>query len=644
LAEEATMKERTGYVGTILHVDLTSGSIRKEPLSQELARDYLGGAGINARLAYDLIKPGIDPLSPDNVLIIGAGPLVGTLAPATPKTDAATKSPLTGTIGLSTTGHFGSMLKYAGYDHLVISGRAKKPVYLKILDDEVELCDASHLWGKDIFETTDALWREHEGAWVSCIGPAGENLVRFSFILTEKQSTWGRGGFGAVMGSKNLKALVVRGTKGARVYDLKRFERATRDWLERFSKVKSNPIWAQIGTMIGWEGYARLGYLSYKNWREAYPLERTLGEFGAQTLASRIKRGTLSCPSCPLGCKAMVGAKEGAAVACSCVLGFTWELGLRCDVGDYDKAVQCFELCNRYGIDHMTFSDLLGHLNDHFERGDITLADTQGFAPRLGFASTVELLRKVAYREGIGDILAEAWDGVVERFHGGSWEAAVQIKKLDPPFDLRAVLGTETFGQLVGPRGGHMNRSISITILGDRTPEQLRRYCASHNGVPEEALARIFSQPDQPSIPRITKWVEDYNAAIFSLGICNRAPITFLYDIATCAEIYSATSGLETSPQDLLRIGERIWNLQKAFNVREGFGRQDDMAPAKWMTEPLMVEGKEVPPIPRERVERLLDEYYDEREWDLETGIPTQEKLAALGLEDVAEDLRGMGT
>lgn len=633
----------SSYAGRILYVDLASGDVQKEPLAPELARDYLGGAGINARLAYDLIKPGLDAFSPENVLIIGAGPLVGTLAPATPKTDAATKSPLTGTLGLSTSGHFGHMLKYAGYDNLVIRGRAPRPAYLKIEDGRVEVCDASHLWGKDIFETTDALKKEHPGFWVSCIGPAGENRVRFSFILTEKQSTWGRGGFGAVMGSKNLKAIVVKGSRGIEVADPKRFEDICDAWMGRFSGVKSNQIWSQIGTMIGWEGYARLGYLSYKNWKVAYPLERTIQEFGAQALRERIKKGTISCPSCPLGCKAYLGGADGPAVATSCVLGFTWQLGLRCDVGSYENAVKAFELCNRYGVDHMTFGNLMGHLNDHFQQGTITLEDTQGYVPELGFEATMDLLHKVAYREGVGDVLADAWYGVVDRFHKGSWEEAVQIKKLDPPFDIRAVLSTETFGQLVEPRGGHMNQSISINILGDRTPQQLRRYCAGHIGVPALALERVFAQPDKPSMPRITRWVQDYNAILFSLGVCQRAPISFQYNTQVCSDFYSAATGLETSPQELLHIGERIWNLQKAFNVREGFRRQDDMAPARWMKDPLVVEGREVPAVPEEAIGRLLDEYYDERDWDLETGLPTREKLVELGLGDVAEDLKRMG-
>ena len=627
------------YAGRILQVDLSSGDIQKESLPAGLARDYLGGTGINSRLAYDLIPPGLDPFSPDNVLIIGAGPLVGTLAPATPKTDAATKSPLTGTLGLSASGHFGPMLKYAGYDHLVVRGRAAKPVYLNIVDDRVEVCDASHLWGRDIFETTDALKKEHPGSWVSCIGPAGENRVRFSFILTEKQSTWGRGGFGAVMGSKNLKAIVVRGTRGVEVADRARFEELAGAWMSRFSGVKSNKVWAQIGTMVGWEGYARLGYLSYRDWKRAYPLNRTLQEFGAQALKDRMKPRTLSCPSCPVGCKAKLKGKEGPAVATSCVLGFTWQLGLRCDVGSYENAVKAFELCNRYGIDHMTFGNIMGHLCERFQQGAITLEQTQGFVPELGFEATIDLLRKVAYRQGIGDVLADAWYGVVGRFHNGSWEEVVQIKRLDPPFDIRAAMGTETFGQLVEPRGGHMNQSISITILGDRTADQLGRYCRTHIGVPEEALGRVFVQPDKPSMPRITKWVQDYNAVLFSLGICQRAPVSFQYNTQVCADFYSAATGEETSPEALLRAGERIYNLQKAFNVREGFRRQDDMAPARWMKEPLMVEGREVGPVPEDTIGRLLDEYYDERDWDLETGVPTREKLVDLGLADVADDL-----
>ena len=299
-----------GYAGNILHVDLTSGAIRKEPLSAELAKTFIGGLGINSKLAYELIKPGIDPLSPENVLIFGAGPLVGTLAPAGGRTDATGKSPLTGFLGVANAGNsVAAMLKYAGYDHLVISGRAQKPVYLKVFDEDIEICDASHLWGRDILETTDAIWAELGNCWVNCIGPSGEKLVRYACIMGNKRSAHSRTGLGAVMGSKNLKAIAVRGTRGIAVADEKRFMNLVNGMLEAISKSPLVQPWRTLGFVMAFEGYSAMGYFTTKNASQGYPeMPQT---FSQEEYLQRIAKTSYACLACPLGCKTVVGVKGG---------------------------------------------------------------------------------------------------------------------------------------------------------------------------------------------------------------------------------------------------------------------------------------------------------------------------------------------
>lgn len=629
-----------GYAGAILYVDLTHNTVRQEPLDIETAKSFIGGMGINSKLAYDLIKPGIDPLSPENVLIYGAGPFVGTLIPGFPRAGVVSKSPLTGLLGESSSGNsIGAMLRYAGYDHLVITGRAEKPVYLVITDDNVEIKDASHLWGMDIFEATDVVRSELGDYWVSCIGPAGESLVRFACIIENKFSMIGRTGLGAVMGSKNLKAIAVRGTKGIRVYRRREFRKLVSELRDR---IASNPLvdlWRNQGKILdSYIGpYSKAGIYLTKNFTQGFP-ENTYSVFTQKEYAEQVWQSYQACLGCPVGCKGVNAIKTGKYSGVTMKASNPWGTPVTfntCGVRKWDEGVKCNELCNRYGIDAFTTGVLIAFAVELYQRGIISKGDTDGLVLKWDANTTLKLINKIARRQGMGDSLAEGIKAYSQRIGKNSEKYAVQVKGLEMTMDIRGVLFTENFGQLLDPRGGHHARTYGITYI-PRKAESVRRY-ASLIGVPDDAIARICPDPSRFSMPRLAKWVQDYDSMAFSLGFCMRPQVAASYNLDNITRLYWLTTGIELSADELLKAGERIWTIQRLFNAREGASRKDDMPPPRMLTESVTVGDKVNPPLEESYVQGLLDEYFEERGWDIATGNPTRQKLDALGLEKLCE-------
>jgi len=628
--------EYYGYAGTVLHVDLTHNNIRKEPLELEMIKNFVGGMGINSKLAYDLIKPGVDPLSPENVLIHGAGPFVGTLIPGFPRNDVMSKSPQTGFLAQSGTGvSIGGMLKYAGYDHLVITGRAEKPVYLVITDDLVEIKDASDLWGMDLLEATDAIRSKLGDYWVSCIGPAGERLVRFACIVDNKSGMSARTGIGAVMGSKNLKAIAVRGTKGIKIHQRREFRKLVDELRQTIKASPLIDIWRNEGKVIDpYTGaYVARGVALTKNWSQGFP-EATTHFFTQKEYAERVWKIYFACFGCPVGDKAVNSLRGGKYSGLTLKLSNPWGTPLgfnNCGVRNWDDAVKCTELANRYGIDAFTVNNLLAWTIELYEKGILTSEDTDGIELKWDANTVMKLMDKIARREGIGDILAEGEKIAAQRIGGNSARYAVNVKGLEPTMDLRETIFTENFSQLVDPRGAHHARGYGITYV-PRKAESVARY-APRIGAPDDAVARICPEPGVFSVPRLTKWVQDYDSLAYSLGMCMRVPINTAYNLATITRLYSITTGIELSSEELLKAGERIWTIQRLFNEREGATRKDDMPPPRMLTEQVTVGDTVHQPIQESYIKELLDEYYDERGWDTVTGNPTEQKLAELGLK-----------
>lgn len=620
-----------GYAGGILQVDLTDRTVKREPLDADLVRNYLGGMGLNGRLAYDLIKPGIDPLSPDNVLLYAMGPFVGTTLPGMVRTNIAARSPLTGLIGLSGGGiSIGPMLKYAGYDQLIITGRADKPVYLVITNDRVEIKDAAKLWGKETFQATDEIRHLLGEYWVSCIGPAGENCVPIASIIDNKNSMHARTGLGAVMGSKNLKAIAVRGTNGIRVSDPTDFRKLVGVLRETVKKSPAIDIWRYEGKIID----------SYMG-----GLKRSPG-FSQKEFASRIWKTYFACLGCVVGDKGVLQIRDGNYQGLTLKLSNPWGTPAffeSCGCTNYDQGVKCADLGNRLGLDCFTLHHLIPFAQTLYEQGVLTKEDTGGLEWKRDTETTLRLMRQIAYKEGIGELLGKGQKEMVKVLGGDAYKQSDHIKGLEPMYDMRTGLIVENFGHLTNPRGGHHARSYSITYA-PRKSETIRRFCLGI-GVPEEALDRVApvgNFPENFNLPRLTKWSEDYNSAYYSLGGCDRTPITPAYNLIVLTRLLRLTTGMEFSPAELRNIGERIWNLHRMFNFREGASREDDRPPYKWTHEDLRIGQENVfPPIPETTIQALLNEYYQERGWNMATGNPTVKKLKALGLEKEARDLEG---
>jgi aldehyde:ferredoxin oxidoreductase len=628
-----------GYAGRILYVDLSSKKIKKEKLGEELIRNYLGNLGINTKLAYDLIKPGTDPLSSENRIILGTGPLGGTVAPACSRSNANYKSPLTHLFGSANSGDsVGLMLKFAGYDHLVISGKAKRPVYLKIDDDEVQFLDASHLWGKDVFETTDTLWAELGDYWVNCIGPAGENLVNFAASVTNKHSLYGRTGIGAVMGSKNLKAIAARGTKAITVADRKRFMKIVEGLLEKIKTSPATELWREFGFVVAFPAYGGTGLFERCNYAEGFA--DLAKAFSKEEYRSHVVKRAYACPGCPVGCKQVVEIKDGKYAGLNyrvAALGSQVGYHNQAGVEDWDEVVKCVELENKYGLDSTSLGSTVGFAVELYKRGIMTKKDTDGMELDWGGETTRALIEKIVRREGIGDILADGVKAAAEKFGPEAHQYAGHLKGLEITLGVRGRLSTENFGEFTNPRGGHLERSPSLTFV-PRKPKVFPPFSAGI-GVPKDRLEIVCDGPEGFNVSRLTKWVEDYNTVLASMGMCHRTPVTQHFNLKIITDLFRAATGIDMSPDELREAGERIWNLERAFNEREGAARKEDMPPWRVLNEPIKIGDKEFPGIGEEGANKLLDEYYEERGWNIKEGRLSRGKLEELGLADVASDL-----
>ncbi len=622
-----------GYAGSILKVDLGTGNIDIVPLTPELAKQFIGGAGVNARLAWDYVRPGAHPLSPQNALILGAGPLVGTLAPGAGKTNITFKSVHPHFIGSSGSGHLG-MIKFAGYDHVIITGKANDPVCLEI-GDKVRIRPAAHLWGKDTFETTDAIWHELGRKYdVLSIGPAGERLVADASVIANKYSAFARTGIGAVMGSKNLKAVAVYGSRSVKVAHPRRFMEAANKLTRETMRLVDVPRLRKYGSLINLESRLKSGSLSYKNFRQVQkPGDRFVQMIGLEKFEQGAEHGPVSCLSCPVGCKHRLhwreGEYEGMSLLLSCAIGATRSFA-NCGVMSWPETIKCTEMCNRLGIDYLSTSNLVGMAIDLFQRGEINRADTGGYDLEWNAATVFKLLRAIAYREDLGDALAEGLIEGPRRIGRSAVESVIQYKGLGTPVDMRRSLfpfSTPFFSMITNVIGRPCHSSPTSWSA---TKEKLEMYCL-RSGMKQEDIKRIIYDTGGYDGPRLTRWTEDYCFALECLGLCYRTYV-FSYAIDDCAELYSAATGIDMSGAELLEAAARGWDMRKAFNLREGATRRDDAVPERLLMEPLQVGDTTCPPLSMEDIDIMISAYYQERGWDSHEGTLTPERILELGL------------
>jgi len=598
-----------GWIGKILRVNLTKGEWGVEELDRNIAEKFIGGRGLGSKILYDEIEPKVDPLSPDNKLILATGPLTGTSASAAGRYMAITKSPLTGTIACSNSGgHFGAELKFAGFDLIVIEGKSKEPVYLYIEGGKVEIRDAKHLWGKTTHEATDQILSETDmDARVACIGPAGEKLVRFACIINDKHRAAGRSGVGAVMGSKNLKAVAVKGSGSVQVADKEAFRKAT---LDGFQKVKANPVSSQglptYGTAILINIINQSGILPTRNFQEGVfeGAEKISGE----TIAEQILVRNRACFACPIACGRVVRVTNPKYACFSEGPEYEsdWALGACCGVDNIDAIGKANYLCDILGIDPISAGVTIACGMELFEKGIVSKEEV-GRSLNFGDPDAmVEMVKAIGYREGFGDILAEGSYRVAERY--GHPEYSMSVKKQEfPAYDARGAQGMG-LEYATSNRGACHVRGymISPEILG--SPQKLDPFET------EEKAGW-------------TKTFQDLTAVVDSSGICLFN--TFAFGAPEILEYLKAATGVKMTLEELMKAGERIWNLERLFNLKAGISGKEDRLPDRLLKDPMPggpAKGLVV------KLEKMLPEYYELRGWDKE-GVPTKEKLRELGLE-----------
>jgi len=633
------MKEWYGYAGKLVRINLSSGKIVKEPLDGAIVREYLGGVGYAAKIMWDEVKRGTDPYSPENLLIFATGPLTGTLFPFSGSYDLVFKSPLTGLWGESRAGgFFGPQLKFAGYDFLIISGRAEKPVYIWIEDDKVEIRDASHLWGKGIHETTRIILEEtDENASVACIGPAGERLVRFACVIVDRDRAFGRCGGGAVMGSKKVKAVAVSGHGEIRVAKPELYERILEECKQIAEKFKKTTVFAQYGTAGIVLPLNEAGAFPTKNFQTCYfeHAEKISGE----TLARDYLIKRRACFACWIGCGRHVEVVSGPYITPP-FEGPEYEtinmLGAQLLIDDLRVIIKANYLCNDYGIDAISVGNCIAFAIEAFEKGLIS-SDMKGELP-LEWGNPDTLLKSVeaiAFRKGLGDILAEGVKRAAERIGNGAEDIAVHVKGLETPaHDPRGTSRSFAIQYAVGNRGG-CHTHPNWTGLWDFG--RIDAGLISH-GLPWPPISR-FDEERVKERARAVRLFSLHGLCAEILGFCRFAVEGGVGACMTpkiLADFTSSLTGLDINEYQLLEASERVLTLERCFNVREGVTKCDDRLP-KRLFEPIKTgptKGQSV-----RNFDKLLEAYYEEMAWDVNTGIPTKEKLQQLGLNFVISQI-----
>ncbi|MEE8390240.1 MAG: aldehyde ferredoxin oxidoreductase family protein [Anaerolineae bacterium] len=609
-----------GYIGKILRVDLDTQRLWDEPLNEEYARAFVGGSGLAARYVYDVVDGDTDPLGPDNPLVFMTGPLVGTAMPSAGRCSVCALSPLTRIWGESNTGgFFGPELRFAGYDGIIVTGRADEPVWLSIVEGQAELHDAADLWGSDSYETQKYV-REALGepkARVACIGQAGENQVLMAAVMNDHGRAAGRTGMGAVMGSKNLKAIGVHGSAKVPLADPDGFK----DIVREITRGLDEDMAAMAIQLAGTAGYVDMAlmfgdmptrYYQQGEWEEG-------GNLSGVLMVDQYQNKNTACYRCPIACGRETRApKYGVEVVDGPEYETLGALGTLVMVDDLEAVIYAGHLCNVYGIDTISTGCTIALACEMFERGIITAADTDGLEIRYGDAQTIHrLIEMMARREGFGDLLADGSATLAERF--GVPELAVTVNRLEVPMhDPRAFVGL-TVTYALSPRGAcHMEGDMYGVDTGQGPPIELGVIPGDRFEVTEEK-GRISA--------RQQAWRNLYNA----MTLCNfQNP-----GVERVVAVLNSVTGWGLEADDLMTLGKRIVTLKRLLNLRRGVTRADDRLPDLLM-KPLEDGGTEgvVPDV-----DTLLAGAYAEYGWDLETGEPTPETLDGLGLGFAANEL-----
>jgi len=614
-------------------VDLSSGKVEVKEIPRKLREHFLGGRGIDMYLLYNLLESGIDPLGPQNVLLVSAGLLTGTPAPAAARTHVGSKSPLSGFVGSANMGgFFGPELRFSGFDHLIIRGKASKPVYLWVHNGEIEIRDASQLWGADSLET-QVLIREaldNEDVKAMTIGVAGENLVRFANVRTGPKNAGGRTGMGAVMGSKNLKAIAVRGTLPIEIADPEQALRYHKELINFIQSSKYAEIMGRWGTMFIYDVTNSTGLVRTRNFQaNQLPDSEELECEGIEDYST----GMTACFGCTMHCRHKYTLKEGlhkgeyAEGPEYTTLGaFGTEVGSN----RLHQALEGNYLVNKYGMDTLETGSMISWAMELYENGLLPKELAGDLDLEWGnMDGVLQLVGDIAHRRGLGDVLAEGPRGAIERLGTETAYYNVHIKGVSCLHSDERPTPSLALGIATATRGAdHLRSRPAIDLY--HLPEKVLEGIYGRQGMSSDYR-------DYQGKPWMVFWQECLYALVDALGICKFQTI-FLSPNMPKWEEYSrlleTITGLKYTPEELMEVGERIYNIERLFNIREGASRVDDKLPERYFREPTPL-GLDVVrglAIDRDKFEHMLDEYYDFHGWDMD-GKPKPETLERLGLE-----------
>ena len=642
-----------GYNGKILHIDLTTGKLEVEEPPESFYRKYMGGSALNMVYLLREMPAGADPLGPDNILALSVGVTTGAPVSGQSRMTATAKSPLTGAIGdAQCGGFFPAEMKFAGFDAFIIKGQSPRPVYLWVNDGEYELRDASHLWGK-ITGEVEASIKEELGdnrIEIAQVGPAGEAGVRFAAIINMSNRANGRTGMGAVMASKNLKAIAVRGKRGKKNLSLAN-KQALIDMARHGAKIMPESDVAGLGkygTAETTGAQQSVGMLPSFNFSSGVfdGWEKIDGPTMYDTIlrgAAEDKqdlRGRDTCYSCTIRCKRVVEVTEGPYQVDPHYGGPEYEttstFGNYCGISDLSAIAKANEICNKYGMDTISCGATIAWAMECFENGKLSTEDTDGLELRFGNAEAmVKLTDMIAKREGFGDILANGSAGAAEIIGRGTDEFLITSHKQEAPAHMPQLKRSLALIYAVNPFGAdHQSSEHDGSYEGESVsyPDRMALLDLT------EAQPKLSLGPEKVRYARRTQYLY---SAMDSVNVCQfvYGPAWQLYGPQEMLNLINDVTGWDVTIDELLSVGERRLNMLRAFNAREGIDREQDKLPEKMFKKALKGGSTDGVKVDQAEFEAALDEYFRQNDWDVETGIPSRYKLEALDLAWVADEL-----
>jgi aldehyde:ferredoxin oxidoreductase len=597
----------------LLEIDLTHSKVTIRRLAHSILKDYIGGRALATRIFFDSVDPSCDPLGPENIIVITASPLIGTPAPTAARGHMVFKSPLTGLIGSSNCGGtWIYYLKSAGYDAVVIKGRSKKPGFITIEPESVKLESAESIWGLDVPKTTDFFKKKQKKAHVLCIGPAGENLVKFSSVMNDKNRAYARGGSGAVFGSKRLKAICVKGNKKT-IIEKNELFRAGKEQAEYI--MKAAPITKRLLKELGTSGLLKLIHLMemlpHKNFQDNLHLNGQINKISGEKIKKELLKRPGACFGCPIACQrhTSVDGKIGEGPEYETLV----MLGPQCGIYKLESITKANYLCNEWGLDTISTGGTIACAMELFEKGIINKNDTDGIKFSFGRSEILEeIIKKIAFREGIGNQISEGSYRLADSLNHLPY--SMSIKKLEiPAYDPRASF-TQALGYMTSPTGAcHLRGGYAVSLAFFGGAKEIPRFSLLQSPITVRNMQNLGIIQD-------------------SLGVCRFTG--FAFSTEPWSRMISGITGYDYSSAEFEKMANRVAALERVFNLRAGLKYTDDHLPERFSLEPITVQGKKMSLSERSQA-RMREDYYKARGWNIPEGIPSKKVLESIGLKEI---------